>query len=187
MPELININLNQFYLSKGGKANIPSVKDPQYLDKALKSLKMITYGGYGEDRSDIWAGTYLQATQAFTHLGCDINVPHKTKVYFPFSAEIIDIHTDVDTQLGWGGRVILRKSKGSPYIILCHLDPHTLIDTKKKYASQYIGQVGTWPTNGNTFEHLHVQLRYTDDFESMDGYGYKKDLLNNPCPFTTKI
>jgi murein DD-endopeptidase MepM/ murein hydrolase activator NlpD len=181
----VNINLNQFYLTR--RNFIPSVKDPQYLDAELKKLNMRTYGGYGENRKDIWKGTYLDDTNNYHHLGCDINVPAGTELIAPFNAEVIDIFEDLDTKIGWGGRVILQRKKDGPFIILAHLNPRTLLKKKSVKLGDSLGKVGTWPTNGNTFEHLHLQLRLTDDFDTMDGYGSEADLMNNPCPFTTEL
>jgi hypothetical protein len=180
----VNINLNQFYLTR--RNFIPSVKDPQYLDRELKKLNIATYGGYGENRKDIWKGTYLDNTQNYYHLGCDINVKKGTEIIAPCDLNVIDVFKDLDTKIGWGGRIILRKKDG-PFIILAHLDPHTITDQKYIKMGNPVGKIGTWPTNGNTFEHLHLQLRYTDDFDIMDGYGTEEELMNNPCPFTTKI
>ena len=181
----VNINLNQFFLVR--RNFIPSVKDPKYLDNELKKLNIKTYGGYGENRKDIWKGTYLDENANYTHLGVDININRGSDLFCPFDAEVIDVFDDTDTKIGWGGRIIIRKDKDGPFIILAHLDPHTL--TKKNYVKmgESLGKIGTWPTNGNTFEHLHLQLRYTDDFDIMDGYGTEQELTNNPCPFTTEI
>jgi murein DD-endopeptidase MepM/ murein hydrolase activator NlpD len=181
----VNINLNQFFLVR--RNYISSVKDPQYLDKELKKLTFKTYGGYGENRKDIWRGTYLDKTNNYIHLGVDINVNKGTELICPFNAEIINVFEDIDTKIGWGGRIILRRKNDGPFIILAHLDPHTLTDKKHVKAGDLLGKIGTWPSNGNTFEHLHLQLRTTDDFDTMDGYGHESELMNNPCPFTTEI
>jgi hypothetical protein len=46
-----------------------------------------------------------------------------------------------------------------------------------------LGFVGTYPTNGNVFQHLHIQCIRPEDIYAFDGYGFKKDLKNNPNPF----
>ena len=181
------INLDRFYIVNKGK--IPSTKDPSYIDNLIKMLPEYSFGGYGEDRKNIWKGTYLDKTKEYIHLGVDINVPFRTKVYSPTDATVIDVFTDVDTQIGWGGRVILQSEPAAPYIIFAHLDPSSIfVKPKQKIKwNELIGHVGTWPSNGNTFEHLHLQLRLSNDFDTMDGYGMESDLINNPCPFTTKV
>jgi len=185
--DFVPINLNQLFIQN--KHLIPSIKDPYYLNKVLRNLRMFTYGGYGENRKDIWNGTYLDETKGYFHLGVDINVYKNTSVFSPMDTKVIDVFTDTDTKIGWGGRVILQNKKNKPFIIMGHFDPTSINVEKGQHLNtgELIGKVGTWPTNGNTFEHLHLQLRMTSDFDTMDGYGTESDLLNNPCPFTTKI
>jgi hypothetical protein len=185
--DFVPINLNQLFIQN--KHLIPSVKDPYYINEVLRNLRMFTYGGYGENRKDVWNGTYLDETNGYFHLGVDINVYKNTPVFSPMDTKVIDVFTDTDTKIGWGGRVILQNEKNKPFIIMGHLDPISINVKKGQHLNtgELIGKVGTWPTNGNTFEHLHLQLRMTSDFDTMDGYGTESDLLNNPCPFTTKI
>lgn len=181
------INLDQFYIAN--KAKIPSTKNPNYIDKLIKNLPEYSIGGYGEDRKNIWSGTYLDKTKGYMHLGVDINVPFGTEVYCPINAIVIDVFTDTDTKIGWGGRVILQSEPTAPYVILAHLDPSSICvkSGQELKCNELVGHVGTWPTNGNTFEHLHLQLRLSNDFDTMDGYGTEADLINNPCPFTTQV
>lgn len=183
--QFVALNLNQFFLVR--KKKIPSVKDPQYIDSELKKLRFNTYGGYGENRKDVWKGTYLDEKKNYIHLGVDVNVKKGTELICPFPLEVIDVFTDIDTKMGWGGRVILRRKRNSPFIVIAHLNPRDLCDKKNLKLGEKIGSVGTWPENGNTFEHFHLQLTYETDFNTMDGYGYEDDLKNNPCPFTTEI
>ena len=183
----IPINLNQFYLQN--KDKITDTKNPAQINDLLRSLPYDTIGGYGEDRKDIWRGTYLDKTQQYVHLGVDINTVRHTLVYAPLTATVIDVFHDKDTKIGWGGRIILQSGKNAPYVIMAHLNPDTITVKVGDFINEgyYIGQIGTYPSNGNTFEHLHLQLRLTDDFDTMDGYGSYTDLVNNPCPFTTEV
>lgn len=183
------LNLNAFYLEN--RHLITDSKDPSQIQSALSVLNKNTYGGYAEDRKDIWKGTYMDKTQAYIHLGIDINVPSGTPIKCPFDGVVIEAFTDLDTKIGWGGRLILVQRSDTqlkmPFLVLGHLNPGNLINAaSKKYFNkgEVLGHVGTWPTNGNTFNHLHVQcitknLLNTD----FDGYGFKSDLENNPDPF----
>ena len=187
-PEMYScINLNQFYLTH--KDEIPDTKDPRSLDKLLQQLEFITYGGYGENRADLWKGTYLDNGEKYIHLGVDINVVSGTSIVSPFdSVEIVDIFADTDTEVGWGGRLILKLNDRFPFIVLGHLNPFTMpIVTGIYPRGTLLGTVGPLPINGNVFHHLHLQLTTNSDFSSLDGYGTQKDLLSNPCPFTTPI
>ena len=174
------INLNHFYLRH--KHLIADNKNPQHLQQTLNTLGKNTYGGYAEDRRDIWHGSYLDNHQNYIHLGIDINIAAGFSIRCPFDANVVDIFTDTDTKIGWGGRLIL-KQNDSPYLILAHINPTTLINKSFVKKGEYLGAVGTWPTNGNVFEHLHVQAVKHLNFNTLDGYGYVHDLHNNPDPF----
>ena len=177
------INLNDFYLAN--KVLIPDTKIPSQIQHALDSLNKKTYGGWAEDRKDIWAGTYMDEKKNYIHLGIDINVKEGTEVKIPFDADLVDIFTDTDTQIGWGGRMTFtdKYSNNTPFLVLAHLDPNSLVNKQRFSKGEVIGRVGTWPTNGNTFQHLHVQVVKKLDLTNFDGYGYIKDLPNNPNPF----
>ena len=146
----------------------------------------LTYGGYGEDRKDVWKGTYMDEKQNYIHLGVDIMAPVGTPIKCPFDCTVTNIFTDIDTRIGWGGRIILQCNTEAPFLVLAHIEPKSLVQSDLYRKGDIIGTVGTWPTNGNTFQHLHVQAVYNllPDF---DGYGYQSDLPNNPDPFTIEF
>lgn len=182
------LNLNEFYLKN--QSSIADTKNPSLIQDALNTLGKNTYGGYGEDRKDIWKGTYMDETGKYIHLGIDINVPYETPIKCPFDLNVIHIFKDTDTKIGWGGRLILKQKpyiSGAPYLVLAHIDPKSLIISNlisnnfKK--GEILGRVGTWPKNGNTFNHLHVQVVHNLDLNNFDGYGSLEDLKNNPNPF----
>ena len=172
------IDLNEFYLQN--RLSITDTRNPLLIQSAVNSLGKKTYGGYGENRKDIWSGTYMDVHKTYIHLGIDINIKEGSEVRCPFDANVFDIFTDLDTQIGWGGRVILQSI---PYLVLAHLEPTSLVKKSKFSKGEVIGRVGTWPTNGNTFQHLHVQAVNNLNLTSFDGYGYEKDLSNTPNPF----
>lgn len=176
------LNLNQFYLDN--KDKIKNTKIPSQIQLELYNLRKNTYGGYGENRKDIWKGTYLDKDKKYIHLGIDINVPAGTRIECPFNCVIYDRFKDIDTKIGWGGRLILQREINQPYLILAHLNPQFLLFPSNYIRKgQILGEVGTWPTNGNTFQHLHVQAVYDLDIKNFDGYGSLEDLKNNPNPF----
>ncbi len=182
--KFVPINLNQFY-NKSNRSLSP-IKDHVDFDKKIKELPFLTFGGYGENRKDMFKETYLAKHNSFIHLGVDINLSKGHGVFAPFQMEVLDIFKDTDTELGWGGRVIAKKVNTSgPFIIFAHLNPMSLTSETKLEKGERIGTIATWPENGNTFEHLHLQLTRSDDFASLDGYGHESDLSKNPCPLTT--
>jgi len=180
------INLNEFYLAN--KVCITDAKIPSQIQDALNSLNKNTYGGWAEDRKDIWAGTYMDEKKNYIHLGIDINVKEGTEIKCPFDADLVDVFTDADTQIGWGGRLtLIDKYSSNPFLVLAHLDPNSLVVKPRFNKGDVVGKVGTWPTNGNTFQHLHVQCVYDLNLTDFDGYGKPKDLLNNPNPFEVEF
>ncbi len=182
------LNLNEFYLKN--QSSITDTKNPSLIQSALDSLGKYTYGGYGEDRKDIWKGTYMDKTGKYIHLGIDINVKVGTPIRCPFGLHVINIFNDTDTKIGWGRRLILQRhpyGKGVPHLILAHLQPETMLMADFIPAGSILGRVGTWPTNGNTFNHLHVQMVYDLNLDNFDGYGNAEDLKNNPNPFEVEF
>jgi hypothetical protein len=177
------LNLNEFYLCNRDK--IADSKKPEQIQVLLNALDKPTYGGYAEDRKDVWKGTYMDVNQIYIHLGIDINVKEGTEVKCPFDALLVDLFTDKDTQIGWGGRftIVDLNNPRSPFLILAHLDPESLVVKPSFKKGEVMGRVGTWPTNGNTFQHLHVQTIYNWKTNEFDGYGTVDDLPNNPNPF----
>lgn len=180
------LHLNNFYILF--KDEIPDPKNPEQIQKALSSrlyLDHEAYGGYGEDRRNIWADTYMKKTGKFIHLGVDINMKVGTPVLAPFDCQIVDKFEDKDTEIGWGGRLILERN--GKLLLLGHLDPASLTSKSSVSQGEQLGVIGTWPTNGNTFQHLHVQVIKGNDFSNLDGYGFKSDLQDNPNPFEVEF
>jgi murein DD-endopeptidase MepM/ murein hydrolase activator NlpD len=173
-----SMNLDEWYLKNIN--HIPDTKIPQQIQDRLAYF---SYGGYAEDRKHVWKGTYLDESGGYIHLGIDIVVPPGTPVKAPFDAKIINRFSDTDDKIGWGGRLILEFNKECPLIVLAHLEPKSMTNKKNVRRGDLIGEIGTWPTNGNTFHHLHVQCIKHNDFNNFDGYGFSNDLENNPNPF----
>jgi len=154
----------------------------------------ISYGGYGEDRSFMWADTYMAKTNSFIHLGVDINVPKSTNVTLPFDVMVIDSRTDTDLDVGWGTRLVVvpTNPEENPAIVLGHLAPDVPQVGHIIGAGTTIATIGTYPENGNVFEHLHIQLVVPElirnnpsIWDTLDGYGTKADLTNYPDPFNS--
>ena len=112
------LDLNSFYLKYRNEMSDP--RKPQLIQWALakRDLDALVYGGYSEDRKDVWANTYMKETGKFVHLGVDIIMPYETPVFVPFDARLVDIFRDKDEKIGWGGRVILEKNK--KHLVLGH-------------------------------------------------------------------
>ena len=183
--------------------SIKGAKDKQtfitklHEDHAIKvgdGKQYISYGGWGEDRSFMWADTYMSKSKTFTHLGVDINVPKGTSVTLPFDTLVVDARTDPDTDVGWGTRLVVVpiNAEENPAIVLGHLAPEVPTVGTVIGAGAKLATIGTFPENGNVFEHLHIQLitpecirANTQLFETLDGYGFKDELKHYPDPLAT--
>ena len=137
-----------------------------------------SYGGYLENRSRLWRGSYLEATGNFLHLGVDCTVPQGTRVAMDFPAKVILVDHDPDRDGGWGTRVFL--ASDGPVFVYAHLqnvgvEPGQALETGTVFA-----EVGGPPENGNWHPHLHVQAIRAglfheillERFQELDGYGH---------------
>lgn len=73
------IDLNYWFKEMGIFGNKPKEMET-VLNKIHKNGEKFTYGGYGENRRDMWKGTYIEKSRKYYHLGIDINVPAYTHI-----------------------------------------------------------------------------------------------------------
>jgi murein DD-endopeptidase MepM/ murein hydrolase activator NlpD len=169
------LNLNELAAADFSAVNPNPLIDPttcnQWLVKKHEVQKVtLSYGGYLENRKDLWRGHYLSADNAI-HLGVDYNVPEKTKVFCPEEATVAETWWDPDQNGGWGGRVILKNRKSGMYLVLAHLAPDFLVKTGDVvHRGSPIGVVGGAKINGGWFPHLHAQAMH-ELVAGFDGYG----------------
>lgn len=150
-----------------------------------------SFGGYLEDRSRLWRGSYLEQTGAFIHLGVDFHVPQATPFVTQCPAAVVLVDDDGDQDGGWGQRIFLKpelaaECAAQPEIVLiyAHLQNIAVVPGSRIPAGTVLGEVGGPPHNGNWAPHLHIQaLRYdafarilTEDFDDLDGYGHANQL-----------
>lgn len=154
----------------------------QLVERAHETLDIAwSYGGWMEDRSHLWAETYLKETAHWLHLGIDVNAPAGTEVLALLPGEVVHIGTDSPLVGGWGFHVIEKATyRGEPVALMyAHLaELAQSIGTRiEKGAS--IGAIGTKEVNGYWFPHVHVQLfadvagvtDWAAFSEEVDGYG----------------
>ncbi len=184
----INLNLEaeKWISAQETLSNTNPLLDPmtcqKMVDSAHKNLGLdFSYGGWMEDRSILWQGSYLDNTQTYIHLGVDINVTAGTKIIASFDATVVIIDDDYPEDGGWGCRIIIKHSSQPIYMIYAHLDRDVYCkvgDTLKQGA--VFAKVGKSPFNGNWFPHLHLQsiseeyfdyIEKHDLWNTLDGYG----------------
>ena len=141
-----------------------------------------SYGGYLEDRRHVWAGSYLDRTGNYLHLGLDLNAPSGTLVDATHEARVMLIDTDSDQAGGWGTRVFLAplRNDGEPLLLIyAHICAVRCRVGQLVQPGEIVAEVDDPPSNGNWYPHLHVQaIRkahfeniLTERFEELDGYG----------------
>lgn len=156
-----------------------------------------SYGGWMEDRSFLWKGSYLDEKKIYIHLGIDLSAPAGTSVAITFNAEVIKIDDDYPEIGGWGTRVILKHEIEPMYFIFAHLDKKVECKVGDALrAGDVFAKVGKPPFNGNWFEHVHVQVIIREYYheikeknllDELDGYGSDKDIELNAKRFPDPI
>jgi hypothetical protein len=188
------INLNELVKhasADGQNYKLPQVKQ-RLIDRHHMTQGCVTYGGWLEDRAFMWKGTYMDNDQRYIHLGVDINLPLGTQVRSPADAEVHDVLCDDSAEVGWGTRIILKPEIADIYLVFAHLSQDNNLRAGQHIdRGAIIGTIGTWPQNGNVFQHTHIQAvaaQYleTHPLSELDGYGQSDASLAQafpePCP-----
>lgn len=175
----------------------PAICQKMVADVHTKYNLDFSYGGWMEDRSVLWKGSYLDRWNTFTHLGIDVNVPAGTEIAAPFDGEAARIDDDYPEDGGWGPRVILKHASLPIYMIFAHLDRSIECKVGQRLVKgQVFAKVGKAPYNGNWFPHLHLQTISKDYYEKiekedlwaeLDGYGASEDIEGNSALFSDPL
>lgn len=189
------VNLNeQFIKDKDNKLNMSDPKDQiKLLDDISDKNTFYTFGGFGEDRTEIWKNVELNGQQLI-HLGVDFNNLIVGEPVASISDGIV-IYTQYDkTPInGWGGRIIIQND--NLYYMYGHLQ-HDLpkVGTEIKRGS-IIGKIGNEEVNGGWFPHLHLQIMKSEyiklfnSIEVVDGYAPSlyKELIIDPVIYIKEL
>lgn len=168
------------------------------IQEAHEDLKAhISYGGWMEDRSTLWRGSYLDKDELYLHLGIDVNVPAYTRVEADWPCEVLRIDCDTPEEHGWGTRVIVRPFDTDVVLLYAHLAPNPEVSVGEHISLTTLGMVGGPEDNGGWYTHVHVQAiradyyeeLLRDDLRALDGYGKVSDkdrlekLFPDPTPW----
>lgn len=120
-----------------------------------------SFGGYLEDRRNLWAGSYLEPDKA-VHLGIDINAPAGTAVAPAHAVSVAKIIHDPDNDGGWGSVIIFKlyaPMGDISHFIYAHLgkDSVTVREGDKIAPGTAVARLGQPHENGGWYEHLHFQ------------------------------
>jgi murein DD-endopeptidase MepM/ murein hydrolase activator NlpD len=175
-----------------------NILDPEICDRMVSDIHNkynidFSYGGWMEDRSFLWKGSYLEEEGTSIHLGIDINVPAYTQVAASFDATVVRIDDDYPEEGGWGPRVVLKYESENVYMIYAHLDRNITCKIGDKIKKgDVFAKVGKAPYNGNWFPHLHAQvisdeyynrLEKENGWGDLDGYGFENEIKENSKHF----
>jgi murein DD-endopeptidase MepM/ murein hydrolase activator NlpD len=184
------LNVNELalrYIAAHGRSDENPLLDPavsqQMIAQEHERLGIaFSYGGWLEDRRELWRHSYLEKNKTFLHLGVDCNVAAGTPVAVN-AGRVIIVDSDYPENGGWGTRVIIRSNEGI-HMIYAHLDPTVKVKIADVLPTNtLIGVVGEAPHNGNWYPHVHLQAIRDDAFveitrrglSTLDGYGAAKD------------
>lgn len=141
-----------------------------------------SWGGYLEDRRNVWAGSYLDRTGNYLHLGIDLNVPPGTQIAATRPGRVMLVDKDIDQAGGWGNRIFLEPdTDGGPPVLMiyAHITGVRVQPGQTIAVGDVMAVVDAPPTNGNWYPHLHVQIIrkplfqeiLLERFDELDGYG----------------
>jgi murein DD-endopeptidase MepM/ murein hydrolase activator NlpD len=151
-----------------------------------------SFGGYLEDRSNLWRDSYLEHSKKFLHLGIDVNLPAGTPVASAIPLEVIMTDDDHDLDGGWGPRIIaIAQDDPSRLVIFAHLADVLVTAGDRISPDVPFAVVGAAPLNGNWYPHYHIQQLNTEripnlifdskqrkivsGLDEIDGYGRQED------------
>lgn len=142
-----------------------------------------SYGGWLEDRSVLWKGSYLEEDNKYTHLGLDINAPEGTPVALDMPGQIVFIDNDHPLVGGWGNRVMIKLHFLPIVLIYGHLANIKYRIGRIIEAKDIFAEIGPSSSNGSWYTHVHVQAMtmaaYSNFLEKpleLDGYGKESDI-----------
>lgn len=193
-----SVNLNELYLKSKYRNKQISLEEQEQLVQSAPGV--CTYGGFGEDRSDIWKG-FEKDARKMTHLGIDINNLYPGDQVFALDdCQVVHVLRDRTPHNGWGERLILKNRSVCPkypYLLLGHLIFDRVPREGDRFKKGYeVGLIADGKHNGGWFPHLHVQMMsekmmkaFENKLDELDGYHFTKtidqlsDWVTDPTPY----
>jgi len=161
----------------------PAVCQKMVLECHAKLGVDYSYGGWLEDRSVLWRGSYLKEDNKYIHLGVDVNAPAGTPVALDMPGRLVLLDNDHPLVGGWGTRVMIKLTDAPIVLIYAHLANVRRHVGEALRRGDIIAEVGPSDTNGVWYTHTHVQAmtmgaygRFLHKPQELDGYGKKEDI-----------
>ena len=139
-----------------------------------------SYGGYLEDRTDLWRGSYL--TEPVIHGGIDVSLPAGAAVRCMRNGTVVWVDDDKNPNGGWGPYVVVRTSSDAgniEYVLYGHLGRSFVEIGDEVKKGDVVADIGSPPDNGGWWSHLHLQCISREYYEwccendinkTLDGY-----------------
>lgn len=136
-----------------------------------------SWGGWMENRSTLWRGSYMDKDDRYIHLGVDFNAYEGTHVHLDRPGQVLLIDDDHPEEHGWGKRVFIRLAEVPIVLLYAHIDTVCKKASHLQQGSQ-LGTIAPPRHNGGWYPHVHVQAMSTDRYKEfrndpagLDGYG----------------
>jgi murein DD-endopeptidase MepM/ murein hydrolase activator NlpD len=142
-----------------------------------------SYGGWLEDRSILWKGSYLKDDNKYIHLGLDVNAPAGTPVALDMPGRLALVDNDHPLAQGWGTRVMVKLDDAPIVLIYAHLANVKYEVGEALKRGDIFAEVGSSDWNGIWYTHTHVQAmtlaaygHFLHQPLELDGYGREEDI-----------
>lgn len=174
----LRVNLNDYAKKLRPRAGKSPFLNAAVTDRFLRLLHKrsgagYSFGGYLEDRRDLWRGSYLNDGNA-VHLGIDVNLPAGTEMTVKYPSIVTHVIHDPDQQGGWGSVIIFRLAAPLDEIshfLYAHLarDKVFVKPGDQAKCGDIVAELGQSHENGGWYEHLHIQAISANAWPQLDG------------------
>jgi hypothetical protein len=163
--------------------------EPEIMSEAIaeyhqKNSLQWSWGGFFEDRTELWRGSYLSGD--ILHAGIDVNLPVRSQIYAPCAGKLLLVDDDEDPSGGWGLSVALEPDLqllSVPVILIfAHIDEIALCSGDRVEHAAPFARIASANVNGGWWPHLHIQAveksfyqrEQMNAFPKLDGYFDRK-------------
>lgn len=180
--EAVVVNLDNLARELRRREGAGPLLDAGLADRFLRRLHNrwnvdYSFGGYVEDRRELWRGSYLNDESAL-HLGIDVNVAAGSGIAVAQAARLVHHTHDIDQAGGWGGvsffallQPVMSGNSVITHFLYAHLrrqPPPVSLGTVLQPGA-IAAVLGRSHENGGWYEHLHVQAMTQDAWDRTQG------------------
>ena len=162
----IDLSVSGTLLSSNSADNTPDAVDRRVRRTLTEHGAVVGVGGYDEARVMYeWTGEPESLERRTIHIGLDLSLPSGSKLFAPLDG-VVHGFENADQHHDYGPVIVLRHctTGADPvdfYTLYGHLTPDSLdgLQTGQAIArGTEFARIGSAPTNGDWWQHVHVQL-----------------------------